>query len=181
MADSNTLVFEIDGHKFEARKLNAKQQFHLSRRLAPLLPSIGRLLISRGTEGAGLLAALSAKEGEEHEPTMMDLAQLLDLAEPVAQAIGSMKDEDADKIFELALCSVKVQTNTMPEAWMPLWIPNAGMTPLPELNDFAALVPVLLKVVGFNLGNFTKGLLTRREDPKAQSPSGAPFPAARIG
>jgi hypothetical protein len=177
MNDSTTLEFELNGHVFRAQRLNAKQQFHLSRRLAPLLPPLARLLVAR----TDLSTAVSSPM--ELATTMVDLLRMLELAEPLATALATMRDEDADKIFELTLGSVKVRTSANGDAWMPLWTnaPGGGLTPLAELNDFASLAPIILRVVGFNLGNFTKGFLTSREEEPSPIASGAPSRVAKIG
>lgn len=164
--------FVIESRPFRAERLNAKQQFHLSRKLAPLLPALAPLIMK--------LAAAAAEAEKQGLDGLMaaDVMTFMDDAVPFAEALASMKDTDADAIFEMTLTSVK--TETAPNVWMPLWIMGATATPVIELNDFAKLLPIILKVLTLNLGNFIAGFLTRREGP-AQKSSGENFPAARVG
>lgn len=176
MSAQNISEFELDGRHFRAQRLNARQQFHLSRRLAPLLPPIGRMLVAKGEGDSILLAQFMSGEG-----SAAGAAKLLELAEPVALALAGMKDEDADKIFEETLCSVQVESPSAPGTWLPVWISKGNSSLLPELNDFSALVPIILRVVALNLGNFTSGFLTNREEPKQPTAGGVVSPMVRTG
>jgi hypothetical protein len=134
------------------------------------------MLVAKG-DGDGVLLA----EFMKGEVTASNTGKLLELAEPVAQALAAMKDEDADKIFEETLCSVQVESPQTPGNWLPVWISKGNASLVPELNDFKALIPIILRVVGFNLGNFTSGFLTNREEPKQQTAAGVVSPMVRTG
>jgi hypothetical protein len=157
--------FEINGHQFRADKLSAREQFHLSRKLSVLLPPLGPLIEK-------------ARSLDEKQLLGADLFEFITLAQPFADALAAMKEEDADAVLDITLRSVKVQTNENPPVWMPLWTNRRA--PIVELNEISQLMPVMLKVVWFNLGNFIDGFLTR---PGTQEPvlSGAPSQMAKTG
>jgi hypothetical protein len=146
--------FELDGRQFRAATLSAMQQFQLSRKLAPLLPALAPLFL----KAADLKGALN--------DNVLDLMQL---AEPFTEALADMKDADAEQIVTMTLSSVK--TETAPGTWMPLW--TGGVASIIELNEFAKLLPIILRVIQFNLGGFISGFLMSREEPSVKSSGGA--------
>jgi hypothetical protein len=157
------LEFEIDGKNFKVEKLSAKKQWHLSRKLAPLLPPLAPLFLK-----AGNLKGKSAT----------DLLAFVEMAEPFAEALSTMKDADADALFDLALEAVKIETS--PGQWMPVMIRGADVAPVIELNDFDKLLPIILRVIVFNLGGFISGFLTSREEPQEEQ-NGGTSPTTKTG
>ncbi len=148
-----SLEFELEGMKFRAEKLHAFGQLHLSRKLAPLLPPLAPIIIKMNSE---------LKERGDKPISANDILSLAELAEPFATALADMEDKDIEKIFLLTLTSVSVQTNESPPVWVPLWITGARQAAVLELNDLGKLLPIVTRVIIFNLGNFIDGLLTRR-------------------
>lgn len=166
-----SLEFEIDGKNFRAEKLGAFDQLHLSRKIAPLLPPLAPIIVK--------LEAEFKKEGDK-PITIAEILSLAELAEPFTEALADMEDKDIEKVFILTLTSVKVQTDATHNVWMPLWIVGSKMASTTELNDLGKLLPIVMRVIIFNLGNFIDGLLTRRA---AGSPAlnGAPSQTKTIG
>lgn len=162
------LQFELHGHGFRADKLNAREQFHLSRKLAPLLPPLAPLFEKVVNEGGA--DALKAS-----------VFEFLGSAGAFADALATMKDADADAIFNLTLGSVQVKTSDSPEVWMPLWVAGGNKPIVADLNEFSKLLPVVVRVVQYNLGNFIDGFLTRPEEPAVAVSSGARSPTKRTG
>lgn len=159
------MEFELDGRNFRVEKLSAFDQLHLSRKIAPLLPPLAPIII---------------KATESTDPLSTNILQLAELAEPFALALAGMKDEDAEAVFSKALVSVKVQTDVQHNVWMPLWIAGSKIAAVAELNDLGKLLPIVIRVIVFNLGNFIDGLLTRREEATPVS-SGANSRATKTG
>lgn len=163
-----SLQFEKHGHSFRAEKLNARQQGHLARRLAPLLPPMAPIfeeVMSKG--GANALKA--------------SVFEFLGKADAFANALANLKDEHWDAILDLTLGSVQVRTNTSPEVWAPLWQTGVSKPFVMDLDDMGKLLPIVVQVIQFNLGNFIDGFLTRHEEPEVPASSGVRFPAARTG
>ena len=163
------IEFEVSGHRFRAEKLNVLKQGHLSRKLAPLLPPLAPI-VERAVADKDLLNA--------------KVFEYLVMAQPFADALSMMKDEDFEDVLNLTLGSVQVQTAEA--TWMPLWVKSTGLTMLEDLNSIGKLLPVVIKVVVYNLGDFMDGLLTRRLEPQpvvaaVAKSGGARSPAAKTG
>jgi hypothetical protein len=88
------MEFEINGQTYRSSKLNARQQFHVSRRLAPVL---------------GGLATASGSAAE-------DFAHFL---QPIADAVAKMSDDDCDYILDTCLAVVQRQQGT---AWAQIFV-----------------------------------------------------------
>lgn len=138
-----TEEFVLEDQRYVATRLNAIDQFHLTRKIAPLVPPL-----------APLLVAVS----ENQRMTVKQAMSLIELAEPFAEALAGLSDKVAEQLFEMTLTSVKVET--APGTMMPLWVPGAKRAAKMELNDIGKLLPVVLRVIQFNLGPFIDGLLT---------------------
>jgi hypothetical protein len=83
------MEFVIDGKTYRAERLDAKKQFHISRRLAPVL--------------GVAIPALQAIKGENDE--QRGLAALA----PLADALSGMSDADADYVLFGLLAGAKRQ------------------------------------------------------------------------
>lgn len=160
------MEFKSGGYDFRMEKLNAFEQLHLSRKIAPLLPAL-----------APILVRWSARRGDLLSTQILEIAEL---AEPFATALASMTDADAEQVIMTALSKVQVQTDVSRGVWMPVFVAGTRMTATTELNDLGLLLPVAIKSIMFNLGNFTDGLLTSHEG-KSPTSSGAASPAAKTG
>ncbi len=168
------MEFELDGRQFRVKKLDAFKQLHLSRKVAPLLPPLAPLIIKISENAKNEIGAKSSS------PLSTDILAFAALAEPFAEALADMKDEHAEHIFTLTLTSVEIQTNTTPNVWMPLWIPGSKMASEIEFNDAAKLLPIVVRVIIHNLGNFMDALLTSRGEV-TQASNGGNSPVRKIG
>lgn len=160
---STSLEFEISNRKLRADRLTPIEQFHLSRKLAPLVPPLVPVLlkIARDADAVGIERVL----------------ELAEVAEPFALALAAMKNEAAEEILNHTLRSVKVET--APTVWMPLWVGTTAS--VVEMNDFSKLLPIMLRVIQFNLGDFISGILTSREDPAEAASTGGGFRMVKSG
>lgn len=70
-------IVEVGGHKYRIGRMDARKQFHVARRLSPLLAGMGGL----GDKSAGFAAALA----------------------PLTEALSSMSDEDVDYVLDACL------------------------------------------------------------------------------
>ena len=155
------LEFDLDGRNFRAEKLPAMKQWHLLRKISPLFPPLAPIFQRiAATKGVGI-----------------NFLEVAELAHPFMNAIAEMKASDSDEVFHTTLSSVKVET--APATWMPLWN-TAGITAVMELNDIGKLLPIILKVVQYNLGDFISGFLTNHGEPSAEL-SGDTSQGARTG
>lgn len=129
--------FEIGTRKFKLNKMDAFKQFHIVRRIGPIL--------------ADLLPALKdikkVSEGENSESDKLD--QFARIATPLMTGLSKLSDEDSNKVLFGLLSSVEVQQG------MGNWAKISTDTAL-MMNDLE--LPVLLQAAGkafmFNLSGF---------------------------
>lgn len=93
------MEFEINGQQYRSGKLSARLQFHVARRLAPVL---------------GGLAAASKNGGD-------DFAGFL---QPIADAISGMSDADCDYVLDTCLAIVQRQQGS---SWANVFVNKAQM------------------------------------------------------
>ena len=84
--------FEIGSQNFRSTKLDAFKQFHLSRRLVPVV---------------GALATLASSDSNDFNAVVG----------PLSAAIASMPDADCDYILKTCLATVQIQQGS---AWSPV-------------------------------------------------------------
>lgn len=83
---------EINGQQYRIGKLDARKQFHIARRLAPVMKSFGDVMIQQ--------AAAAPAEGED---------LLMKAMSPIIDAIALMSDEETDYILDTCLAVVSRQ------------------------------------------------------------------------
>jgi hypothetical protein len=93
------MEFEINGQQYRSGKLNARQQFHVARRLAPVLGGLA----------------------EASQGSSTDFAHFL---QPIADAIAGMSDQDCDYILDTCLAVVQRQQGS---AWANVFVNKAQM------------------------------------------------------
>lgn len=132
--------FEINGKQYRSGKLDAFKQFHVARRLAPLLSGVSSAVKTEG--------ATPAAEGETTAPApKRDFADFL---EPMADAIAHMPDADCDYILFTCLGAVQRQEGT---SWAKLVAPGNRSLMFDDI-DMGVMINITLKVIQDNLGNF---------------------------
>jgi hypothetical protein len=116
----------IDGVQYRTGSLNAKMQFHIARRLAPLIARLGGSI---------------TPEGEQSRP----------LFEVIADAIAKLSDEDCDYIIRVAM---SVVTREQTGHWINVWNKAADQPQFADMN-VGTLMQLTMAVVQDNLGSFT--------------------------
>lgn len=134
------MEFEISGQQYRSGKLNARQQFHVARRLAPVL--------------GGLVDASSA--GAESFSKFL---------QPIADAISGMSDADCDYVLDTCLAVVQRQQGT---AWSPVMASSKAI--MFDDIDVGVMLQMAAKVIQENLGSFFPGgSANPLSSPKAQA------------
>ena len=126
-----SLEFEHKGVVYKAGKLNAMRQFHVVRRLAPLLATL---------TGSGI------KPGQAEDT-------LVALLEPLAELLGSMSDADAE--YVLMACLSTAERKQAAGGWAKV---VAGDQLMFEDIDMAAMLHIAWQVLQHNLSGFFAGL-----------------------
>jgi hypothetical protein len=130
--------FEIGGRKFKLNKIDTFKQFHIVRRLAPILGDIIPI--------AQKLHKLQKENMTEDEM----LESVVQLSGPIMAGISSLSDQDANLVL-LGLCS-SVEVQQMPTGNWAFVARDAGLM----IQDLE--LPVLLQIAGrafaYNLAGF---------------------------
>lgn len=135
------LEIDLNGNRYSIGKLSAKQQFHISRRIAPILPTLIPVFVRL----AGGNRVVSEDPGG-----------LADVLQPLADGLAAMKDEDADYIMGVCLGVVQRQQSG---AWANVWSASQGVCMFQDM-DLGVILPLIVRVITQNLGPFMQGLLT---------------------
>lgn len=126
----SSLEFDHKGQTYRAGKLDAMRQFHVTRRLAPLLPDLAKAGITPGATG--------------------DVTAIL---EPLAKAVAAMPDADAE--YVLNTCLSVVERKQAAGGWAKVM--TGGQLMFEDI-DMAAMLVVAWEVLRHNLSGFFAGL-----------------------
>lgn len=134
--------FEIGTRKFKLCKIDAFKQFHIVRRIGPLLSD----LLSASKDTQNLKSDESLSESDK-------LDQMAKFAGPVMLGLSKLSDTDADLVLFGLLSSVEMQQPT--GNWAR--VASNSMLMIQDLE-----LPQLLQIAGrafaFNLAGFFGGL-----------------------
>lgn len=115
---------EVNGNVYRIGRMDARKQFHVSRRLAPLLAGIG--------------GAISGKK-----------ADVTATFQPIAEALAQMSDEDTDYILDNCLAVVSRQQGNQ---FAPVMARGGNM--MFEDIDLPTMMQLTISVIRENLGGF---------------------------
>ncbi|MBR8188290.1 hypothetical protein KDW82_04340 [Burkholderia vietnamiensis] len=180
---------QLNGGRYVIGKLSAMQQFHVSRRIAPIIPPMIPVLmkfyaeleqadVAREQErtNAALAALAERAEGAEAPAAAApapaadrsrELLSMVDAIAPVLQpfadALAGLKDEDAEYVFGTCLSVVERWQDT---SWAKVWN-IAHKTSMFDDIGIDVMLPLVVRVVVANLGPFINGLLTSQASSPA--------------
>jgi hypothetical protein len=145
----------IGGHKYQIGQLNAMQQFHVSRRIAPLLATMG----------------ISFATILQHRS--IDVDQLMPVLGPVSQVLSTMSDEQTDYIF--ATCLGVVKRAEKGPGGKDMWAPvSTGAALQYEDIKMQHMIAIVVAVLQVNLEDFFKELLAQVESRSSSASPEAP-------
>lgn len=127
----------VGGQTYRVGRLDAMKQFHVARKLAPVITSLG---------GSSTMAVKAIKNGEN--PGDFEMV----LLKPVMDALASMPEADCE--FILGTCLAAVQRKSEGgTGWTPIW--NAAAKRL-QFEDIGVtgMLEITAAVLRSNLGNF---------------------------
>lgn len=133
-----SLEFAIAGSNYKAGKLDPFKQFHIARRLAPLLSSAGEIM-----------KAHAAASGDDDEAAM--LAAL----EPVTRVLGSIPDADVEYVLGACL-DVVSREQEGGKGWAR--VRSSGGALMFDDIDMVAMLQIAWNVLRHNLGGFSHAL-----------------------
>jgi hypothetical protein len=126
------MEIEIDSNIYRIGKLNAKQQFHLMRRITPILISYADIDSSNNLEKS--------------------LKQTLMAMKPIMDAIAAMSDSDSEYVIDLCLSACEIQDGSR---FQKISV-NGSM--LYSHIDMTTMMKLVKEVISENLGNFLNAL-----------------------
>lgn len=138
-----TLEFTVGGHTYRAGKLDARRQFHVTRRLAPLLAEFMTPDVAAALKGPGQGADAAIPE-----------AQLAGMMTAVAERLGDLPDESLDYVINHCLLVVERQQAT--GGWARVML--SGERLMFEDLDMRGLLEITWKVLQDSLAGFFDGL-----------------------
>lgn len=143
---------------YSIRKMSAMQQFHVSRRIAPIIP---------------LLMPVLTRFLQQGKPAGDDLEMIAAALQPLADGLAAMSDAESE--YVIATCLEVVQRK-QPTGWASIWSASAKR-PMFDDIDLGVMLQLVVRVIMDNLGPFISGLLTNlssspqdREAPAGISP-----------
>lgn len=184
-----TTEVQLNGVRYMIGKLSAMQQFHVSRRIAPIIPPMIPVLMKFYAEleqadvareqarANAALAALAESAGDTEAPGVeapapaadrsRELLSMVDAIAPVLQpfadALAGLKDEDAEYVFGTCLSVVERWQGA---GWAKVWN-IAHKTAMFDDIGIDVMLPLIVRVVVENLGPFISGLLTSQASSPA--------------
>lgn len=125
---------DIGGNKYQIAKLNAFQQFHVARRIAPIMFSLG-------TAASTFLA----KDKET--------AAVLKAIEPMVNVISQMSDADSQYVLNACLSVCSRQQGS---GYSRIFVDGSGL--MFQDIDLPTMMQLAYAVIQDNLGNFIHAL-----------------------
>lgn len=148
------LEINVGPHCYMVGRLDAFAQFHVSRRIAPVVPTLLPVMAEFSkTEVQAALASAQDAEGESVE--ISAFAGLGTAVMPFAEALAQMSDENADYVIKTCLSVVKRVTDSGLSA-----VSRQGNLMFDDM-DLGAILPLVIAVLRSSLGNFIQGLLIK--------------------
>lgn len=144
------IEFELEGHTYRIGKLDAFKQFHVSRRIAPVIPRLVPAFMKMTAAGGAA----------------QDMGAISEALAPFADALAEMPDASAEYVIATCLSVVQRRQNS---SWSPVWSVT-GNTIMFDDMDLSTMLPLVVRVIKDNLGSFISGLLTGQTPPE-QAPA----------
>lgn len=176
---------QLNGGRYVIGKLSAMQQFHVSRRIAPIIPPMIPVLmkfyaeleqadvareqaranaaLAALAEGKGPSEAADAPAADKSRELLSMVDAIAPVLQPFADALAGLKDEDAEYVFGTCLSAVERWQGT---SWAKVWN-IAHKTSMFDDIGIDVMLPLVVRVVVANLGPFISGLLTSQASSPA--------------
>lgn len=160
---------ELGGNRYSIGRLTAKQQFHVSRRIAPVIPSLIPVFVKLATR-------IKAGGGDPTKPNVpatigalsTDLSGFGEVLQPFTDALAAMNDADADYVLDNCLTAVQRWQAT---GWAQV-VSREQKTYMFEDMDMSVILPLAVQVIVANLGPFIQGLLTSQQSGPQETQAG---------
>ncbi|MEN6629819.1 MAG: phage tail assembly chaperone [Sulfuricella sp.] len=135
------LEFQIGGKEYRAQKLDAFEQLHVSRKIAPLLPALIPIFVN-------II--------KDKKSALTDLASLAELIAPFTEGLADMSNEASEYVVSTCLSAIQRKQG---DNWTPVWS-KSGKCSMFDDVDMSSMIPMIIKVIQDSLGPFIRGMLT---------------------
>lgn len=133
------MEFDLSGNTYRAGKLDAFKQFHVSRKIAPIIPTLVPVFVRLSQD----------------KKLTEDLGAFSELLGPFAEGLAGMSDADSEYIIATCLAVVSRNANG---TWAAVWNKSANACMFDDM-DLGVIMQIVIKVVQDSLGPFIQGLL----------------------
>lgn len=140
--------FDINGVQYKTGRLDGFQQFHIVRRIAPLLVGIGDIYQKMG----------------KYDEQSWQLEDLISKFGGLANILVQMSDEDVDHIIKMCLGVCKRQDSG---GWAPV-TSQTGSLMFQDI-DMMVMLSLTYRTIQENLGGFIKGASTPQSENQSQT------------
>ncbi|KVP84547.1 hypothetical protein WJ95_20520 [Burkholderia ubonensis] len=154
-----TTEIQLNGVRYAIGKLSAMQQFHVSRRIAPIIPPMIPVLLQFYEE----MDKTGEAPADEKQGVLALVDSIAPMLQPFADALAGLKDEDAEYVFGMCLSVVERWQGA---GWAKVWS-AAHKTSMFDDIGIDVMLPLVVRVVVANLGPFIAGLLTSQASSPA--------------
>ena len=148
----------ISGKNYTIGRLNALDQLHVSRKIAPIIPSLIPI-ISEVAKGGLSKVIESMESGDDVELENIDLKELDGLSgalSPLMEVIAGMSEGDTNLVIHKCL-SVVIRDGA---------VLCRGESIMFDDLDMMQILPLVVAVIRKNLGNFIQDLLIKASSMK---------------
>ncbi len=139
---TNSNEFTVNDLNFKVRKIDPFKQFHIVRRLAPilseLLPSLGKIKATMKGE----------EPGSENMTEEEKWQQIGEIAQPLLMGLSKLNDADSDKVLYSLLSGVEIQQGP---GWAPV---SDGSIMMFQNLELPALLQIAGRSFMFNMAGF---------------------------
>jgi hypothetical protein len=150
------IEFKVGAHNYRARKMNAFQQFHCARRLAPVISEV-----FTNEELREALEAAQATRQDDATTGLDGLKGFLVVAKPFARALSHVTDEDCNYVLQMCLQMTQRLSgaNGSAATWADVWNPRANRIMFDDIDNLPTLMRICNEVLQDNLTGFFFGVL----------------------
>ncbi|ENA0235485.1 hypothetical protein ABFG72_003498 [Acinetobacter baumannii] len=144
---------QIGNYDYEIGRLNAIDQFHVSRKIAPIIPTIMPILteLAKGELQKIIEKLESAEENDVSGLAEANLESLGSALQPLMDTFAKMPEDDVDYVIKKCLTVVS-RNGAKVVVRDAIMFDDLGME---------HILPLTIAVIRTNLGNFIQGLLTK--------------------
>lgn len=154
---------DIGGHTYRLGKLSAMSQFHVARRIGPVVPS------------AVFLYLEAMKSGKSLEQAM---AELLPASQPILDELARLSDDALDYVVNECMSQIHRREGS---TWFPIWN-HGAQAPMYEDVDMAVLLELTVRMISLCLGPFIAGWpIGPSSHPSTAESNGPAFQEAKTG